>query len=299
MGSSGQGLSSLVITEDMDMKRRSSFSTGGKAEYYAEPRNVYDCLGVLEMAYRKGLGVTVIGAGTHLLVSDDGIPGLVISTASMKGMSIKGSLLIAAPGEALDNVINKAIDHNLIGLEKIAGIPGTIAGAVSVNASANGMALSDVFFYADYIASDGCIHRRPCFHDFFRRQRSIFSNNEMIISIALRLTPSRASAEARVKKEEYVERMFIPPCRGFSGEIFRDRPEMKAATAIRISGLTGPNGSHAEFSEYQCNTIMTYPGCTSAEIYSLIERGRRVIKEKTGLDFERSITFLGKFREES
>ncbi len=289
-------LSSLVLTDNMDMKKHSSFSTGGCAEYYAEPRNVYDCLTVLEVAYQKGLCVTVIGAGTHLLVSDTGIPGLVISTASMKGMTIKGNLVITAPGEALDNVINQAIDHNLIGLEEIAGIPGTIAGAVSVNASANDKSISDFFLYADYISKDGHIHRRPCFHDYFKKQKSAFRSDEMIISIALRLTPSRASAEARVRKEQYVEKMYIPPCRRFSGEIFRDSPEMRADTAIRIAGLTGPNGMKAEFSEYQPNSIVTYPGCTSREIYTLIENGRNEVKAKLGIDLDLSLTLLGDFQ---
>ena len=117
-----QGLSNLVLTEGMDMRRHSSFSTGGKAEYYAEPRSVFDCLIALETAYRKNLSITVIGAGTHVLVSDSGIPGLVISTASMRGMSIKGNLLIASAGETLDNIINIAIEHNLTGLEEIAGV---------------------------------------------------------------------------------------------------------------------------------------------------------------------------------
>ena len=290
-----QGLSNLVLTEGMDMRRHSSFSTGGKAEYYAEPRSVFDCLIALETAYRKNLSITVIGAGTHVLVSDSGIPGLVISTASMRGMSIKGNLLIASAGETLDNIINIAIEHNLTGLEEIAGIPGTIAGAVSVNASANGSAISDFFFYADYITPDGKIHRRPGFHDSFRKQKSPFLSSDLIISVALRLTPSRASAEARVRKERFVEMMYIPPCRRFSGEIFRDPAEMKADEAIRLAGLTGPNGSRAEFSEYQPNSILTYPGCASDEIYHLIRMGEERVREKLGIRLERSITLLGEF----
>ncbi len=277
------------------MKKHSSFSTGGKAEFYAEPRNVYDALSALEMAYAKGLEVTVIGAGTHLLVSEEGIPGLVISASSMKGMSIKGDLLIASPGETLDNVINQAIDHNLIGLEEIAGIPGTIAGAVAVNAEANNRSISDLFFYADYLTLNGEIHRRPFFYDFFSKKGS-FSTDCLIISVALRLKPSRASAEARERKEKYVEKMYIPPCRRFSGKIFMDSPEMSASDAIKLSGLTGYNGSRAEFSEYQPNSILTYPGCTSDEIYALIQRGKRTIKDKLGIELDTSITILGSFR---
>ena len=92
------------------MGSRSSFGTGGEAEYYTEPRTVEECLSALELAYRKGLPVTIIGSGTHLLVSEEGIPGLVISSMGMRGITIKGDLLEASPGETLDNVINQAID---------------------------------------------------------------------------------------------------------------------------------------------------------------------------------------------
>ncbi len=291
----GQG--SLMITEQLSMGPRSSFGTGGKAEYYTEPRTVDECLSALELAYKKGLPVTIIGSGTHILVSEEGIPGLVISSMGLRGITIKGDLLEAASGETLDNVINQAIDHNLIGLEEIAGIPGTIAGAISVNATANGKSISDMFFYADYLSVKGEVHRRPYYHDYFRSQKSAFKNGELITSIALRLKPSKASAEARVRKEEYVELMFIPPCRRFSGEIFRDPEEMSAADALRKAGMTGPSGVRAEFSEYQPNSIFTYPGCTSAEIYSLILRAEREVKEKLGIELERSITVLGSFSE--
>ena len=275
------------------MKKHSSFSTGGIAEYYAEPTNVYDCMSILEMAYTKNLDVHVIGAGTHILVSDEGVPGLVISTARLKGMTISGELLIAGAGETLDNVINRAIDHNLIGLEEIAGIPGSIAGAAAVNANANGRSIADVFFYSDYLNKNGEIHRRPYFHD----ESEAGETPLLLIAIALRLTPSRYSAEARVRKENYVEKMYIPPSRSFSGMIFHDTEEMKASDALHIAGLTGKNGTHAEFSEYQPNSILAYPGCTSEEIYQLIEHGRKSVREKLGINLSLSLTLLGNFRD--
>ena len=101
-------LGNIVIAESVSMKNHSSFYTGGNAEYYAEPRSIEECLNVLEIAYKKNLNVTVIGSGTHILVSEKGIPGLVICTSSIKGITIKGNLVEAAPGEPLDNIINQA-----------------------------------------------------------------------------------------------------------------------------------------------------------------------------------------------
>lgn len=101
-----------------------------------------------------------------------------------------------------------------------------------------------------------------------------------------------------MRKEEYVERMFIPPCARFSGEIFRDPEGMKAEDALRKAGMTGYHGLRAEFSEYQPNSIFTYPGCTSDEIYSLIRMAEREVEEKTGIRLTRSITLLGPFRDQ-
>ena len=286
-------LGNIVIAESVSMKNHSSFYTGGNAEYYAEPRSIEECLNVLEIAYKKNLNITVIGSGTHILVSEKGIPGLVICTSSIKGITIKGNLVEAAPGEPLDNIINQAIDHNLIGLEELGGIPGTIGGAVSVNASSNGRSISDVFFYADYLSFDGRYFRRPFYHDYFRKQQSSFGIDGIIVSIALQLNPSRASAEARRRKEKYVELMFIPPCRRFSGEIFKDPEGMSAESVIRRLDIKGRG--KASFSDYQPNSIFTLPGCTSAEIHDLITEAEERAEVELGIRLERSLSVLGDF----
>ncbi len=274
------------------MKRLNSFSAGGSARYYAQPRSIAELMSVLEFAYRKGIAVEIIGGGTHILVPDEGIDALVISTKDMRGMTIRGDLITASPGEMLDNIINIAIEHNLIGMEELGGIPGTVAGAMTINASANGKSLSDVFFYGDYLTIDGKIHRRPYYSDSFRKQGSAFGSTEIIIGVALRLQPSKATAEARLRKEKYVEKFFIPPCPRYSGQIFKDPEGMSAAELISKCDLTGENGSKAEFSEYDSNCIFTYPGCTADEIKSLILHTRDSVLEKTGIRLELSLDIL-------
>ena len=285
----------IALAENFSIREISLFRAGGIAELYAEPRTTEELLSIMELASEKGLNIEVIGAGSHILAPESGIPGLLVSTRSMKGITIRGDLLTAGPGEMLDGIINIAIDHKLIGLEELGGIPGTIAGALSINASANGRSISDAFFYADYVTPDGRMHRRTFYPDTFSLQDSAFSPDEIIVNVALRLKHSKATAEARLRKEKFVELMFIPPCRRFSGEIFRDTPFMSAAEAIKKAGLTGKNGRGAEFSEYHPNSIFTYPGCSSGEVYNLIREAEVTVKEKLGIDLERSITLLGNF----
>ena len=287
-----------IIAESYDMRCRSSLETGGRARYYAEPRDEEEAGCVLELAYKHSLPIAIIGGGTHILVSDEGFDGIVVSTRYMKGISIRGDLIISAPGEMLENVINMAIEHRLTGLEEIAGIPGTIAGAISVNANANGRSISDLFLYADVMTPDGHMHRYPHYMDAFGPQSSAIGESGIITSVALNLFPSIKTAEVRMRKEAFVESMFIPPCRRFSGEIFRDPEGMKAETLLREAGVTGPNGTRAEFSEYQPNSIFTYPGCTSDEIYSAILMAERKVGKAFGTKLVRSITLIGRFRDQ-
>ena len=287
----------FIVTEGYDMRHRSSLETGGKAEYYAEPRDTEEARSVLELAYRRSLPLTIIGGGTHILVSDEGVEGIVLSTRCMKGISIKGDMLVASPGEMLDNIINIAIEHRLSGLEEIAGIPGTIAGAIAVNANANGRAISDLFLYSDVLTPDGYMHRYPHYLDAFREQSSIIGGTGIVTSVALSLIPSIKTAEARMRKEAFVESMFIPPCRRFSGEIFRNPEGMKAEELLRKAGVPGPTGLRAEFSEYQPNSIFTYQGCTSDEIYTAMLMAKRKVERKLGVKLERSLTLIGSFRD--
>ena len=287
----------ITLAENFSIKEISLFRAGGNAEFYAEPRTTDELLSVLHLASERGLHIEVIGAGSHILAPESGISGLLISTRSMKGITIRGDLLTAGPGEMLDGIINIAIDHNLIGLEELGGIPGTIAGALSINASANNRSISNAFFYADYVTTDGRIHRRTFYPDTFSLQDSAFSADEIIVNVALRLKHSKATAEARLRKEKFVELMFIPPCRRCAGEVFRDLADMKAADLIRQAGFIRDPGIRAEFSDYQSNCIFTYEGCTSDEIFSLILKTAERVYEETGIMLEPSITLLGSFRE--
>ena len=227
----------VEFEEKKDLSGLTFFKTKGKAEYFYEPENPLMMQLALEKAYKMNLETRVLGSGTHVIISDEGIEGLLISTKKMRGITIKGNLITAYSGESLDGIINTAIEHNLIGLEELGGIPGTIAAALKVNASANGKSLSDYHYYSDFMTKEGKIHRRPDYFDLFGHQTSPIADDEIVLSVTLRLEPSKRSAEARIKKEKYVELMFIPPCRRCSGIIFRDPEGLSAADLIREAGF--------------------------------------------------------------
>lgn len=291
----GAARSPFHIDIGKSLSNSSFVFTGGKAEYYAEPENTAELQGILEEAYRRNLPVTVIADGTHVIISDEGIEGLLISTRKLRGMTIKGNLVTAYAGEPLSDVINFSIDHNLTGLEELGGIPGTIAAAIRQNASFQGKFLSDSYFYADYMSMDGKLHRHPDFHKLFGCDTSPFQDDEIIISVTLNLKPCRRSAECRVKKEKYVELQFIPPAQNFVGKVFKAPVGETARSVIRRAGLTGNLGFKAEFSPYESNCIFAYPNCTAKEMKELIEYVQAEAYRRTGIKLEILVSFLGRF----
>lgn len=289
------GNSKVNFERDKNLSGLSFFKTKGKAEYFVEPESSEMLIEALEKAYKMNLSTSLLGSGTHVIISDEGIEGLLISMKKMKGITIKGNLITAASGESLDGIINTAIEHNLVGLEELGGIPGTIAAALKVNASANGKNLSDYHFYSDYMTKDGKIHRRPDYIDLFGHQTSPISDDEIVLSVTLRLEPSKRTAEARLKKEKFVELMFIPPTANFIGQVFKDPEGMSAKDIIKTCHLDKDFGYNAEFSSFQSNCIFASMNASSNDVISLISDVRDEVEKLTGIRLRLSVSLLGKF----
>lgn len=281
----------ICIRENYPLKDQCMLRIGGEARFYAEPRDMNECTEVLETAYKRGLKLSVIGNGTHTLISDNGFDGLVLSTKSMKGITLKGSLITAYAGETLDDIINKSIDHHLIGLEKLAGIPGTLGGAIKLNAHSNSSLLSDFIFYIDYLMPDGRFCRTPLYKDMITEKGILLPENAIFIAAGLKLTPSQFTAEARIRKETFTELMLVPPAARLIGEVFANNESI-----LRNLGITSIKGLKAEFSEFNPNMIMTYPGCTSDDICTLIEKAILMAKNNSDEVLTPLITFIGNFK---
>lgn len=272
----------------------SSLKTKGKAGFYVEPRNINELMEAMELAYSRKIQLYIIGSGTHTLISDNLDNAMVISTRSMRGIMMKGTLLECYPGEMLDSIIDKAIEHQLIGLEKLAGIPGTIGGAMICNAESEGLRISDLAYYFDYLTLNGNLRRQRVYTDTFSRQQLDMEENGIITNIALRLNPSKATAEARIRKKLLVELEYIPPCTNYLGQVFKDTNQYKAEEIIRKIGLDKEDGI-AQFSEYQPNTIVTMPGYSTKDIYNLIVKAEMLANDILGIKLERSVSLIGQF----
>lgn len=282
----------IKLEEDKSLSGLTFFTSRGRARYFARPETIRELREVLKTAQEKNLDIKVIGSGTHVILPDGGFDGMLISTESLKGMTIKGSLITAMAGESLDDVINTAIEHNLMGLEEFGGIPGTIAAAIKINATSQNKSIGDYHFYTDTMSRDGRIHRKPDYFDFFNSTRNIIDEEEIILSTTLRLKEGKRTAEARIRKERFIELFFIPPCKNFIGNVFKDGKDYKASELIKKAGMTGDKGLLCEFSSFQSNCLFCYPECQVKDVLTLIEMTRERVKELFGIALLLSITIV-------
>ena len=287
----------ICLRENYPLRKENMLRIGGNARFYAEPRDLNECAEVLECAYKRNLEIAVLGDGTHTLISDDGFDGLILSTKSMKSITLKGSLITAYAGETLDNIINKSIEHHLIGLEKLAGIPGTLGGAIKINAHANSVSISDFIFYIDYLTLDGTFCRTPLYKETFTTDGVTLPDNAIFVAAGLKMTPSQFTAEARLRKETFTELMLVPPATRLASDVFCNPEGYNAADIIRKLDLTGYSGLKAEFSEYNPNMIVTYPGCSSNDVASLILKAEKEAYSRLGIRLRCSLSFIGTFKD--
>ncbi len=262
------------------------FKSRGKCDYYAEPETLRELRKILSFATEEKLRVTVIGSGTHIILPDKGLDGILISMKNFKGITIRGELITAMAGESLDDVINAAIENHLMGLEELGGIPGTVAAAIRINATSQNKSIGEFHFYTDTITLDCRLHRRPHYKEF-----SLLPG-EIIISTTLCLKEGRRTAEARIKKERFIELMFIPPCKNFIGSVFKDGEDYKAGELIKASGMDGDKGLMCEFSSFQSNCLFSYPECTEDDVISLIRMAKEKVYEKTGITLSPRVTIV-------
>lgn len=288
----------INIKADAPLAEHNSFRTGGEAQFFALPKNINEMATVLECAKEEGLPITILGGGTNVLISDKGVKGMVIGMNLMHGVTIKGDLISAVAGENLDSLINRAIEHNLTGLEELGGIPGTIGGATKGNSGAHGKDIATYFFYADYLGPDFKLHRMPSFSDAFSYRKSPFGKDDIILTVALRLATNRKTAEAYTRKE------YFKQLRRDKGEfryasagcVFHNPEGQNAGALIDSCSLKGTQLGGALISPYHANFIVNEnKEATSQEIYDLSQIAAKAVYERYGIKLEYEIKLLGDF----
>ncbi len=282
-----------------DMSDHTTFKIGGAADLIVEPSNKNQLAAVLKMARQFGIPYFVMGNGSNLLVGDRGIRGVVIKISNeMSDFEVSGEYIRAESGVKLSRIANAALNEQLSGFEFASGIPGTLGGAIFMNAGAYGGEMKDVVQEVTYIDKDTfeikTVQNSGC--DFGYR-KSIFSESGAIICEAL-LKLNRGNAEEIKEKmtELSAKRVEKQPLdKPSAGSTFK-RPEgYFAGTLIQDCGLKGFKIGGAEVSQKHAGFVINSGEATAKDVLDLIEHIKKEVKNKYGVELEPEVKMVGEF----
>ena len=281
------------LTADAALGPQTWFRAGGTAEVLFRPADVED-LATFMAALPSDVPVTVLGVGSNILVRDGGVRGVVIRLLrGFTSISVEGHEILAGAG-ALDlNVALTARDHALAGLEFLSGIPGTIGGALRMNAGAYEGDLAQVLVSAEAVDRSGKVHVVPSTALGFSYRHSEAPADWIFTSARLRATPGDQLAIARRIAEIDAARTDSQPRSRTGGSTFVNPPGRKAWQLIDQAGCRGLRMGEAQVSEKHCNFLINLGEATAGDIEGLGEEVRRRVREKTGVQLEWEIRRIG------
>ena len=283
------------VLENADMRQYTTLKLGGTADWLAFPRSAAEIAELFAEAGAAGLPVSVIGHGSNLLVLDGGIRGLVIRIdKNMKNIRREGNRLTAAAGAMLGAVAGFAAENGLTGLEFASGIPGTVGGAVTMNAGAYGGEMKDVVVRVDGILPDGTEMSLSGVEMRFGYRRSAVKDLNLIVTeVTMELAegdPAAIRAKMSELNRQRAEKqpLDVPS----AGSTFK-RPEgFYAAALIDQCGLKGYSVGGAQVSMKHAGFLVN-SGDSSRDYLELVRTVQRIVRERAGVELETEIRIIG------
>jgi UDP-N-acetylmuramate dehydrogenase len=282
---------------DEPLKRYTAWKIGGPADALLEPSSADELIEAIETLREYDIPVTILGGGTNVLVLDGGIRGLTVRIArALNSVAIDGTSVVADAGVLYPVLANATAGKGLEGLEFGTGIPGTVGGAVYMNAGAYGGETCDVLTWADvYKPEQGTVERVPNEGlELSYRRSALHDHPDWIVlraAYALR-TGDPEELKARVK-EFRSQRMNGSPNRPSCGSTFK-RPEGDyPGRVIEVAGLKGTKVGQIEVSPVHANYFVNHGGGTAKDALTLIKLVKETVKEKLGIELELEVKILG------
>ena len=279
------------------MKKHTTVKVGGNADVVLLPENVDEIKGALKFAKDKNIPYYVIGCGSNLIVSDEDIHAIIIKITNRFGrVYLNGNTLVADAGAVLPFVSIFAKKNSLSGFEFACGIPGTVGGAVRMNAGAYGSEISNIFVQATYLDEKGEIKTIKKEDMNFGYRNSIFREHPeyVIISAKFELKPGNINEIEKIMNENNTARKEKQPIEMPSfGSVFK-RPEgYYVGKLITDAGLKGYKIGGAQISEKHAGFIVNVGNATCNDIVCLIHHIQEVIYNEVGVKLEPEVVFIG------
>lgn len=286
----------IEIKQDEPLMRYTYTHTGGPADWLAFPKNVDEVKQLVTYATAQQLPLTVLGNASNLIVRDGGITGLTLILTKMDQISINGNEVTAQAGAAYIDTTIAARDHSLTGLEFAAGIPGSVGGAIFMNAGAYGGETRLVADRATVLLPDGTIKELSNEElDFGYRHSSIQENHGVVLDATFKLTPGDHD-QIKAKMDELNARraakqpLDLPSC----GSVFKRPTGYYAGKLIHDAGLQGYTSGGAQVSKKHAGFIVNIDHGTANDYVNVIHHVQATVKEKFGVCLETEVRIIGR-----
>ncbi len=289
---------SVKLKKNISLSTFTTWRIGGPAEWIAQPKNHAEIKYIINWIKKEKMPCNIIGAGSNLLINDKGIKGLMLCMRELKGIEINRNtgIIEVLSGEMLPTLARKAAANGLHGLEWAVGIPGTIGGAVVMNAGAQGNCISDYLESITTLSLDGEYKTIKKADLNFGYRNSLLQHKKLIvISARLKLESGHTESKIRqITKENFTHRLKTQPYEDQScGSVFRNPEPLKAAKLIEELGLKGFRLGGAEISKIHANFIINANKASSYDVQKLIKHIQKKVLDSYGIMLETEVKQCG------
>jgi UDP-N-acetylenolpyruvoylglucosamine reductase len=291
-----------IVQRDHPLDRMATVRTGGEAEYFARAGSGAQLKELLAWAKTVGVEVAIVGSGSNLLIADEGVRGLVMKLdRKLALIKHEGERLMCGGGARLPSVAARAAQAGLSGIEFGVNIPGTVGGAVRMNANAYGGELAKALEWVEIVTAAGTERRAPAELGFGYRHSNL-SAGEIVARASFVLTPAE-TAKVKATLAEMRERRHAAQPQGIKtfGSTFKNPEDARAegrsaGLLLAEAGCNGLTVGGARFAEKHANFIENTGSATTADVIAVMAEGRRRVNERFGVELEAEVQTLGDVR---
>lgn len=282
----------IPFRENEPLAAHCTFKIGGPAQLFVQPQTEQQLCSAAALCKEQAVRYYLLGNGSNILFADEGFAGAVIDISALgSDIAVEGNMLTAGAGVRLAALCRAALEHGLSGLEFAYGIPGTVGGAVYMNAGAYGGEMKDVLEAVSYLTADGrWVDSEASELDFSYRHSAFEENGACILGAVFHLEkgdPDTIKARMNELMQKRIDKQ--PLDKPSAGSTFKRPAGAFAAALIDQCGLRGYRHGGAAVSDKHCGFVVNLGGATCADVLALCDEVRAIVKEKTGYDLEKEI----------
>ena len=284
----------MVIKPNEPLANHTTFKVGGRAVLFAEPDNLAEVKELIGRAQAKKQPFFILGAGSNLLVRDEGFEGIVISTRRLNRISRSGKYLLAESGVLVSQILGFGVKYNLAGLEFLTGIPGSLGGVLLMNSGIKEHSISEAVSRIKVLDEDLKEAELTAAEASFSYRSSGLPRFPFIVSATLETKPVERNDEIKQKINAYVSGRNSSQPGGYpsAGSIFKNPANETAGRLIDLAGCKGWRQGGAAVSDKHANFILNVDHATAADVLDLIARVREAVYAKFNIKLELEIKIL-------